>query len=72
MLGIILCDIFCARFDMTTSIDIFQCQCFAKILLMDEATSALDSESEAAVVEALKEVMVGKTSIIIAHKYAKP
>ena len=47
-----------------------QCHCYMpQILLMDEATSALDSESEAAVVEALKEVMIGKTSIIIAHKY---
>ena len=39
-----------------------------KILLLDEATSALDTESEGLVQEALGRLMVGRTSIIIAHR----
>ena len=38
------------------------------ILLLDEATSALDSAAEAAVQEALRRVMVGRTSFVIAHR----
>ena len=38
------------------------------ILVLDEATSALDSESEAAVQEALKRLMAGRTSIVVAHR----
>jgi subfamily B ATP-binding cassette protein MsbA len=38
------------------------------ILLLDEATSALDTESEAQVQAALKRLMAGRTTIIIAHR----
>jgi len=40
----------------------------APILLLDEATSALDAESEQAVTEALDRLMVGRTTLIIAHR----
>ena len=38
------------------------------LLLLDEATSALDSESERIVQEALDKVIVGITTIIVAHR----
>ncbi|KAH6763335.1 P-glycoprotein 9 [Perilla frutescens var. hirtella] len=39
-----------------------------KILLLDEATSALDAESENIVKEALDRVMVGRTTVVVAHR----
>ena len=40
----------------------------APILLLDEATSALDTESEAQVQAALKRLMAGRATILIAHR----
>ncbi|MGF1446806.1 MAG: ABC transporter ATP-binding protein [Pikeienuella sp.] len=40
----------------------------APILILDEATSALDSEVEAAIQEAMADLMAGKTVIAIAHR----
>jgi subfamily B ATP-binding cassette protein MsbA len=42
----------------------------APILILDEPTSALDSESEAFVQQALRKLVVGKTVLIIAHRFS--
>lgn len=39
-----------------------------KILMLDEATSSLDSKSEVIVQEALKNLMAGRTTLVIAHR----
>ena len=38
------------------------------VLILDEATSALDSESEAALQQAMRTVLHGRTSVVVAHR----
>ncbi|HNQ72122.1 MAG TPA: ABC transporter ATP-binding protein [Verrucomicrobiota bacterium] len=42
----------------------------APILLLDEATSALDAESEQKVQQALQELVLGRTTFLIAHRFS--
>ena len=42
----------------------------APILILDEPTSALDSATEAHILDALERLMQGRTTIIIAHRFA--
>ena len=42
----------------------------APLLLLDEATSALDSENERLVQTALGNLMVGRTTLVIAHRFS--
>lgn len=42
----------------------------APILLLDEPTSALDSSTEAAIMETMKDLMRGRTTLIVTHRLA--
>jgi ABC-type multidrug transport system fused ATPase/permease subunit len=43
-------------------------RCAVQVLLLDEATSALDAESEHLVQEAIDRLMVGRTTLVVAHR----
>jgi subfamily B ATP-binding cassette protein MsbA len=42
----------------------------APILILDEATSALETDSEAHIQQALEELVKGRTTFIIAHRFS--
>lgn len=42
----------------------------APILVLDEATSALDSENEGKIQEAMRKLVEGKTTLLIAHRFS--
>ena len=41
-----------------------------RVLILDDATSAVDPEKEREIAEALREVMAGRTTVLIAHRVA--
>ena len=38
------------------------------VLILDEATSSIDTESEAVIQAAIRKILKGRTSIIVAHR----
>jgi ATP-binding cassette subfamily B protein len=41
-----------------------------RVLILDDATSAVDAEKEREIADALRQVMSGRTTVLIAHREA--
>lgn len=53
--------------DLDHPLTINTCICL-QIMLLDEATSALDTHSERVVQAALDNMIVGRTTVVVAHR----
>jgi ABC-type multidrug transport system fused ATPase/permease subunit len=42
----------------------------APVLILDEPTASLDAETEAALLEATRRLMAGRTTFVVAHRFS--